>query len=286
MTDTAIERAHKKRKGVELGDGTSTTCPHAMRSPSRPGHALQDRPEEVVQSEGRHRATGTSCSSSPALPRGLVFGPTESSHRRAAPSSSTSMAGPSATIRCETQLTSHALVDPGPAAWTRSEAIRIPVPLRTMSMSAKSTASATPVSSNKPQSRIALSQIVRAGGADVRSRGVQTEEEARPPPVLPENIPPLSPARGDPAPPAAYPEFPPSHKRSVEFWYRDGNIIVNAEGTYFQLFLSRLERHCGYFEHASIDRAWTVVNGQKVVEVHDLKVRDFETFLKYLEVPM
>ncbi|TFK87257.1 hypothetical protein K466DRAFT_117484 [Polyporus arcularius HHB13444] len=155
-----------------------------------------------------------------------------------------------------------------------------------MSMSAKSTASARPVSSNKPQSRIALSQGVRAGDANVRSRGVQTEAEARPPAVLPEHIPPLSSAQAPPAPPAAAPAFPPSHERSVEFWYRDGNIIVNAEGTYFQLLLSRLERHCGYFERVSIDRAWTVVNGKKVVEVRDLKLRDFETFLEYLEIPM
>ncbi|TFK85401.1 hypothetical protein K466DRAFT_664517 [Polyporus arcularius HHB13444] len=89
-----------------------------------------------------------------------------------------------------------------------------------------------------------------------------------------------------PAPAVAEPIFPPLNARSTEFWYRDGNIIVNAEGTYFQLLLSRLERHCGYFERVSIDRAWTVVNGQKVVEVRDLKLQDFETFLKYLEIPM
>ncbi len=87
-------------------------------------------------------------------------------------------------------------------------------------------------------------------------------------------------------PPAGELEFPPPNARSAEFWYPDGNIIVSAEGTHFKLLFSRLERHCGYFERIAIDRAWAVVGGQRVVEVRDLKLQDFETFLRYLEIPM
>ncbi|RDX52156.1 hypothetical protein OH76DRAFT_194935 [Lentinus brumalis] len=82
--------------------------------------------------------------------------------------------------------------------------------------------------------------------------------------------------------PQVAPIFPPLDARSAEFWYPDGNIVVSVEGTYFRLLQSRLERHCGYFTNP----LWSTINGQKVVEVQDIKLHDFEMFLRYLEVPM
>lgn len=82
--------------------------------------------------------------------------------------------------------------------------------------------------------------------------------------------------------PRVEPIFPPLDARSTEFWYPDGNIVANVEGTYFRLLQSRLERHCGYFTNP----LWSTINGQKVVEVQDIKLHDFEMFLRYLEVPM
>ncbi|RPD60480.1 hypothetical protein L226DRAFT_386814 [Lentinus tigrinus ALCF2SS1-7] len=80
--------------------------------------------------------------------------------------------------------------------------------------------------------------------------------------------------------------FPPLSSRSTEFWCWDGNVIVKVEDTYFRLFMSRLERHCGLFKRVFAERSWVIVTGQKVVGVPNLKVQDFETFLKYLEIPM
>ncbi len=86
---------------------------------------------------------------------------------------------------------------------------------------------------------------------------------------------------------AVHTVFPPRNARSVEFWYPDGNIIISTGGTYFKLLLSRLSRHCGYFERIANDRARTMpVGGQRVVEVRDLELQDFNTFLRYLEIPM
>ncbi|RDX40207.1 hypothetical protein OH76DRAFT_1413123 [Lentinus brumalis] len=85
---------------------------------------------------------------------------------------------------------------------------------------------------------------------------------------------------------AVHTVFPPRNARSAEFWYPDGNIIISTGGTYFKLLLSRLSRHCGYFERIANDRARTMVGGQRVVEVRDLELQDFYTFLRYLEIPM
>ncbi|EIW51928.1 uncharacterized protein TRAVEDRAFT_53922 [Trametes versicolor FP-101664 SS1] len=43
------------------------------------------------------------------------------------------------------------------------------------------------------------------------------------------------------------PQKPPLRRRSPEFYYDDGNIIVIVEDTEFRLHLSRLRRHCTYF---------------------------------------
>ncbi|RDX42301.1 hypothetical protein OH76DRAFT_1411314 [Lentinus brumalis] len=80
--------------------------------------------------------------------------------------------------------------------------------------------------------------------------------------------------------------FPPLSVRCAEFWYPDGNIVVNTQGTYFKLLLSRLECHCGYFEPISVECAWTMVNGQKIVKVRDLNLQDFQTFLRFMEITM
>ena len=88
------------------------------------------------------------------------------------------------------------------------------------------------------------------------------------------------------APPAAQVVFPPINSRSAEFWYPDGNIIVQVEGAYFNLLQSRLQRHCEYFKHVFENRDWTNTHGQKVVELRQLKLQDFVLFLKYLEIPM
>ena len=81
-------------------------------------------------------------------------------------------------------------------------------------------------------------------------------------------------------------EFPPLNTRSVDFWYPDGNIVVHVASKYFRLLKSRLERHCEFFQRAFKDEMWTIVSGHKVVEVRDIRLQDFETLLKYLELPM
>ncbi|KAI0692583.1 hypothetical protein C8T65DRAFT_745087 [Cerioporus squamosus] len=81
------------------------------------------------------------------------------------------------------------------------------------------------------------------------------------------------------APAPAEPLFPPEDARSEELWYPDGNVIVKVEGTYFKLFQSRLQRHCEYFKRIFEDGV------AAVVDVQDVTLQDFETLLRYLEIP-
>ncbi|RDX52147.1 hypothetical protein OH76DRAFT_1480779 [Lentinus brumalis] len=176
-------------------------------------------------------------------------------------------------------------LDPEPPVPT-TESAPVPHPKPKRPAPAQSSAIDTEVVKETPviAAELASSQQVRTASAPmppapIESRKIKTESVSldRPAPVE---------QRLSAKPALAQPIFPAPDVRSVEFWYVDGNIVVNVEGTYFKLLLSRLERHCGYFERVSNNRAWTVVSGQKVVEVRDLKLQDFETFLKYLEIPM
>ncbi|KAI0752329.1 hypothetical protein C8Q80DRAFT_1117803 [Daedaleopsis nitida] len=77
---------------------------------------------------------------------------------------------------------------------------------------------------------------------------------------------------------------------SAEFWYRDGNLIIKVESTYFKLTRSRLERHCGYFARLFNDdetpqAAQQRAEGCPVYTLAGLSLRDFSAFIRYLELP-
>ncbi|KAI0692581.1 hypothetical protein C8T65DRAFT_72915 [Cerioporus squamosus] len=250
---------------------------HAAQS----GSSSRSQPEAAIHRQGQQDDTTCAPYPPPSTPsKGSASGLANSSSRRGRTDSSPNTAVHSpATKSSQKRVRLEAPVNFSYASWPLSKAVPIPLPSRDRSL---------PCSSKKPQSRTVPSQYPHVGsasighGASAHSRAGQTGPEAHPPSVQPEHSQPRSSTQQDPAPPSAVPVFPPLSARSAEFWYPDGNSIVVVDGTYFRLLQSRLERHCGYFT----DRPWSIVNGQKVVEVQDLKLRDFETFLRYMEIPI
>ncbi|KAL1948041.1 hypothetical protein VTO73DRAFT_12116 [Trametes versicolor] len=92
-------------------------------------------------------------------------------------------------------------------------------------------------------------------------------------------------------------------RRSPEFWYPDGNVVVKIENTGFKLLASRLRHHCQYFStllppappgaHAQEGRAGaplisTYVDSTRsdgAFVVTCVTAHQFEVFLKFLDTP-
>ncbi|RPD60478.1 hypothetical protein L226DRAFT_612053 [Lentinus tigrinus ALCF2SS1-7] len=181
---------------------------------------------------------------------------------------------------------------PQPAAIPPSEAPQsVPIGPNLAAVAAVAASGAAPLPVLQPKSQAAPDFSAPAHSAPAEPQIVELNPVSTPFAPAPASghgapVQERSSAKLAPAQSAALPAFPPLSARSREFWYRDGNIVVKVEGMYFNLLQSRLERHCGLFERVFAERSWTTVSGRKVVEVNDLKLQDFETFLNYLEIPM
>ncbi|PIL28419.1 hypothetical protein GSI_08453 [Ganoderma sinense ZZ0214-1] len=84
-------------------------------------------------------------------------------------------------------------------------------------------------------------------------------------------------------------------ERDAEFWYTDGNVVIQAEMLFFKLHRSRLSKHCTYFKKlfAASETGSTLSNkGDMLNEcpVHRLpatvSAKAFKLFLTALETPL